>query len=69
MPVKRIVTNSQMSYKNVKAYTEWGPNFKRRTFGKFDDFMEDETNDDLVCHEESFNKIQTGRRRKRGCLQ
>ena len=66
IPAKRIMTDSQMSFKFVQPYREWGPNFKRRTFGKFDEFVETDKGDEEVF--EFKDEKKSGRRRKRGCL-
>mmetsp|Transcript_9160 Transcript_9160/g.13571 ORF Transcript_9160/g.13571 Transcript_9160/m.13571 type:complete len:121 (-) Transcript_9160:1634-1996(-) len=36
LPVQGMVTSTQMSYTGGKPYAEWGSNYKRRTFGKFE---------------------------------
>lgn len=66
MSVDRIMSNSQMSFKFVQPYREWGPDFKRKTFGKFDEFAEVE--EDGTEAEVLHNEPKKGERRKRGYI-
>ena len=45
LQVARLMTNSQMSYTKVTPYKEYGPNYKRKTFGKQNDY-------DILMYEE-----------------
>jgi len=39
LPVRSLMTNNQLSYGPIrKPYAELGNNYRRRTFGKFDEF-------------------------------
>jgi len=65
IPAERIITNSQMSYKFVQPYKEFGPNFKRRTFDKFDTLVGMEDEEENIEYKE---EKKSGKRRRRGCL-